>query len=194
MKTLLTLCVLLFSSSVVADDISDFQIEGMSVGDSLLDYMTEEEIKNEIRVNRYMYNYLTDEFGEVYLFNEIKNYDYMSFFVKTDDKNYLIYGLKGIIKINNLEKCLEKQNKLLSDSKEVIPNSEPEIENIDHPVDPTGKSKIYSKFIYLNSGDFIRVACNMFEKKLAKKNNWNSGLTLFIGKEELEYWLRTHNQ
>tara|TARA_B100001758_G_C18150014_1_gene473529 strand:- start:54 stop:638 length:585 start_codon:yes stop_codon:yes gene_type:complete len=194
MKTLLTLCVLLFSSSVVADDISDFQIEGMSVGDSLLDYMTEEEIKNEIRVNRYMYNYLTDEFGEVYLFNEIKNYDYMSFFVKTDDKNYLIYGLRGVIKINNLEKCLEKQNKLLSDSKEVIPNSEPEIENIDHPVDPTGKSKIYSKFIYLNSGDFIRVACNMFEKKLAKKNNWNSGLTLFIGKEELEYWLRTHNQ
>jgi len=194
MKTLLTLFFLLFSSSVVAEDISDFQIEGMSIGDSLLDYMTEEEIKTEIRVNRYMYNYLTDEFGEVYFFDEVKNYDYMSFFVKTDDKNYLIYGLRGVIKINNLEKCFEKQNKLLSDSKDVIPNSEPKIENIDHPVDPTGKSKIYSKFIYLNSGDFIRVACNMFEKKLAKKNNWNNGLTLFIGKEELEYWLRTHNQ
>ena len=44
MKILLTLFVLLFSPSVLAEDISDFQIEGMSVGDSLLDYFSEEEI------------------------------------------------------------------------------------------------------------------------------------------------------
>ena len=47
MKTLLTLFVLLFSSSVFTDDISDFEIEGISIGDSLLDYMTEEKIKEE---------------------------------------------------------------------------------------------------------------------------------------------------
>ena len=29
-----------------ADDIRDFQIEGMSIGDSLLDYFSEEQIKN----------------------------------------------------------------------------------------------------------------------------------------------------
>ena len=29
-----------------ADDIRDFQIEGMSLGDSLLDYFSEEEINN----------------------------------------------------------------------------------------------------------------------------------------------------
>ena len=44
MKTFLVLFVLLFSSSVFADDISDFEIEGISIGDSLLDYMTEDEI------------------------------------------------------------------------------------------------------------------------------------------------------
>ncbi len=48
MKILITLFVLLFSFPVFADDISDFQIEGMSIGDSLLDYMTVEEINNEI--------------------------------------------------------------------------------------------------------------------------------------------------
>ena len=47
MKILLTLFVLFFSSSVFAEDISDFQIEGISVGESLLDYMSEEEIKKE---------------------------------------------------------------------------------------------------------------------------------------------------
>ena len=45
MKILLTLFVLLFSSSVLAEDISDFQIEGMSIGDSLLDYLTKNEIE-----------------------------------------------------------------------------------------------------------------------------------------------------
>ena len=41
MKKTLILLVLLFSSSVFAEDISDFQIEGMSIGDSLLDYVSE---------------------------------------------------------------------------------------------------------------------------------------------------------
>ena len=44
MKTLLTLFVLLFSSTAVADDISDFQIEGMSIGDSLLKHYDKNEI------------------------------------------------------------------------------------------------------------------------------------------------------
>ena len=48
MKKTLIILVLLFSSSVFADDISDFEIEGMSIGDSLLDYMSEEEILKEI--------------------------------------------------------------------------------------------------------------------------------------------------
>ena len=45
MKILLTLFVFFFSSLVFAEDISDFEIEGMSIGDSLLDYMNEDEIK-----------------------------------------------------------------------------------------------------------------------------------------------------
>ena len=49
MKILLTFYVLFFSSLVFADDISDFQIEGISVGDSLLDYFSKKEIeKNKI--------------------------------------------------------------------------------------------------------------------------------------------------
>ena len=59
MKILLTLVVLFFSTLVFADDISDFEIEGMSIGDSLLDYMSKEEIKNKINSyndNGYIYN------------------------------------------------------------------------------------------------------------------------------------------
>jgi len=55
MKKLLILLFsffLLISPSVFADDISDFEIEGISIGDSLLDYMTKEEILQAIEKNK----------------------------------------------------------------------------------------------------------------------------------------------
>ena len=47
MRFFLLILVLIssFQSLTKADDITDFQIEGMSVGDSLLDYYSEKEIK-----------------------------------------------------------------------------------------------------------------------------------------------------
>ena len=58
MKTLLILFVLLFSSSVVAGDVSDFEIEGVSFGDSLLDFMSKEEILKQISNPLTLYDYL----------------------------------------------------------------------------------------------------------------------------------------
>ena len=48
LSTYLFLILFSFSAPSFADDIRDFQIEGMSVGDSLLDYFNEEEINNNI--------------------------------------------------------------------------------------------------------------------------------------------------
>jgi len=47
MRVFIAVIVLIFSlqSWTKADDIRDFQIEGISIGDSLLDYFSEEEIK-----------------------------------------------------------------------------------------------------------------------------------------------------
>ena len=64
MKILLTLLVMLFSSSVFADDISDFQIEGISIGDSLLNYFSEEKIINSKQndvVGKFYYTELRDK-------------------------------------------------------------------------------------------------------------------------------------
>ena len=49
MKTLLTLFVLFFSSSVLADDISDFEIEGMSLGDNIQDHFSKNQLEQFYR-------------------------------------------------------------------------------------------------------------------------------------------------
>ena len=48
MKRLLLILILTFSfqNLTKADDIRDFEIEGISIGDSLLDYFSQEEINN----------------------------------------------------------------------------------------------------------------------------------------------------
>ena len=50
MKRLLLILILTLSFQTLskADDIRDFEIEGMSIGDSLLDFFTEREIKNNL--------------------------------------------------------------------------------------------------------------------------------------------------
>ena len=52
MKKLLAIVVLglIFITPSQADDIRDFQIEGMSIGDSALNYFSEKEIKKNIRI------------------------------------------------------------------------------------------------------------------------------------------------
>ena len=68
-----------------ADDIRDFQIEGMSIGDSLLDYFSEEVIKKN-KVNYYN----SEEFVPVYIEDSSKfnNYNGVQFHYKKNDKNF----------------------------------------------------------------------------------------------------------
>ena len=51
MRIFLSVLILIFSfqSSTKADDIRDFEIEGMSIGDSALDHFTKQEIEKNIR-------------------------------------------------------------------------------------------------------------------------------------------------
>ena len=49
--------IFFITSDVKADDIRDFQIEGMSVGDSLLDYLPKSEIKKNFYPNSKKFAY-----------------------------------------------------------------------------------------------------------------------------------------
>ena len=78
-KLLVFLFSLFFLSSppVFADDISDFSIEGMSVGDSLLDYMTEDQIVEEIELSLsfddYYYLREPNKYAEIYFYKNLQD-------------------------------------------------------------------------------------------------------------------------
>ena len=108
MKRLLLILILTlsFQTWTKADDIRDFEIEGMSIGDSLLDYMTKEEII-EIREDYYKddtYSSITI-FSNDYSFN-ISFYNALVLSYKTNDNKFLLKGVAGIIRYKeNINEC-----------------------------------------------------------------------------------------
>ena len=95
-----------FIFNVKADDISDFQIEGISVGDSLLDYFTKKEIRKE---RKYRIKYPNSNKFTAITFVEYPNlkfYNSIQVNVKNKDKKYIIYSISGIIYFPNNSKVL----------------------------------------------------------------------------------------
>ena len=127
MKKLLTFLFsvfLLSSPSVFADDISDFEIEGISIGDSLLDYTTEDEIIEEIELNKYTYSHLNEpnNYAEVYLRKTSSTYDIFSVFVKNNssskyvtnkNEKYIVQSVSGKIRYDSdIDSCFQKKMKV----------------------------------------------------------------------------------
>ena len=98
-----------FSAPSFADDISEFQIEGMSIGNSSLDYMSEEEIKENV-----VFVYSDKKFTISVYKKSTEIYDSgVGSTYKSKDKKYKIHGVQGMIYFeNNIEGCYEKQDEI----------------------------------------------------------------------------------
>ena len=108
LSTYLFLILFSFSAPSFADDIQDFEIEGMTVGDSLLDYMSEEEIKENVG---YIYPKKKFTVSIYKKSTEIYNSGVGSTY-KSKDKKYKIHGVQGRISFMNIEDCYEKQDEV----------------------------------------------------------------------------------
>ena len=128
MKKLSTyLFLILFSFSVpsFADDISEFEIEGISIGDSLLDFFSEEEIKNNIKLDYFSpIQNKTINLTELNKFPFFEIYDALQIVFKTNDKKYKIYGLHGVKDFDDINNCYKKLDKIAEEFSEMFKNAE----------------------------------------------------------------------
>jgi len=158
MKRLLLILIFTFSfqSLSKADDISDFEIEGMSIGDSLLDYFTEEEIlankPNWFKNNEYsIANDLYSENFETYIIVQAA--------YKTKDKKYILEGLEGYKLFDNVKECFKIQNNIINELNVLFKNlNKSEKKTFEHQA-PDNKSIITSISYYFENGDRVMVGC-----------------------------------
>ena len=152
--------------------------------------MSEKNIKTEIKKTRYMYTYLNEDYGEVYLYGNFDNYDRLSFFVKPNDEKFLIYEVRGLISyIEDLNGCHKKQNEIVEEISKIFEDAKKSERSFKSRHDPSGKStKDKVKFTF-NSGDEIQVNCSNWEENLRIKNNWGEGISVIIATNEVLNWL-----
>jgi len=187
MKILLTLFVLLFSSSLVAEDISNFQIEGMTVGDSLLDFYEEKEIKEAIKNT--VYYYPDKKFLDIFIKTpSSSNYDWFQITLKSNDKNYKVYIMTGLIDyINNIKDCYPKKTEIAKEIKNIF-DHKIKLENSKqiHSADKSGKSTIDRSTFQIKGGE-IQVECTDWSKNV----EWTDNLRINIKSDEAIKYLWT---
>ena len=189
LSTYLFLILFSFSTPSFADDISEYQIEGMSIGDSLLDNLSKEEIITEIEINKSSYNHLTEDFGEVYLRGNFVNYEVLSFFVKPKDKHYTIYAIKGGISYDDkLEQCFAKQKEIEKEFSSIYKNAKKRKGTSVFDWDPTGESVTHNIEFDFDAGHGISVNCTKYKKSLKIENRLIDTLQVIIDTKEVIDW------
>ena len=183
--------ILIFSlqSWTKAEDISDFQIEGMSIGDSALDFFNEEDL---IKTKKYYRG--TD--SKIFYLSSINshkfnNYENIMFHFKDNDSSFKIYGISAAIwfsenDIRNLDDCLVERNKVDQELIKLFKNLEREVsDNNVHNADVTGKSITYNIRYWFQEGHNAGTSCYI----LSKEFGGTSHLKVMVNSSELIDWI-----
>ena len=156
----------------LADDIRDFQIEGMSVGDSLLDYFNKTQIEKQ-KNSKNTYKYKKGKFiiigvGDIsssyYLKKKIEVYEELSIVIKSDDKNYIVKGLSGIYWCkSNIQNCFSKKKEIVSELKKYFKNIKTYERESVHKADKSKESKVYSTYFTFKKNKAANMGVQIYD-------------------------------
>jgi hypothetical protein len=190
MKRLLLILILTFSFQTLtkADDIRDFEIEGMSIGDSLLKFINEKEILN----NKMNYQYKNDKYFSISINDSfyLKTYDFIEIYLKKNDKKYIIYSIDAANFFDDKKKCLSNMDEIKDDISDLfVSRVRQNKKKIIHPSDPSDKSIYYRTSWKIKNRDFIAIECVFWSQDFKDKHNFGDHLRISVTKKEIDDWL-----
>ena len=186
-REFIAILILIFSlqASTKADDIRDFEIEGMSIGDSLLDYFSEEEITKTFFYKSKKYFSFTSSKSS------FKIYDGIQFHVKDNDKTYTIEAIEGVkLFQNKINECKKLKKVVVGEVSSIFIDAEKKNDSGNHLYDKTGDSKYYRTTFFTSPKDrynSIEVACFDWSKILEKK--YGDKLTVGIKTQKFQKFM-----
>ena len=192
-KTLLLLFSLFFvnSPAVLAEEFTyeeekmrNFEVLGMSIGDSLLDFMPEVDIFYAIEKykssNRYSHLNEPHKFLEITVpKQEDYLYDGAEVFIKnTMPRDYTIYGIRGYrYYIEDFDACIKRRNQIV----EILTDFFPDADTGSKVVEDNKSITDTFSIGYPTKNRIIDVYCSDFE---------NTNLTFIIRPKEFSDWIR----
>ena len=187
MKRLLLILILMFSfqSLIKADDIRDFQVEGISIGDSALDYFTKEEI---VKNKRDFYNskkYSTSSIES----DKYNKFETVQISYRSSDQLFKILDISGVLFMNYNECMKDIKNISLEFDQMFVNTRKGKLDTYKNNDDPYGKSKVSDAYWYFDNNDVIVLACFYVDTKWAGESNFKSEFRVSIGTDEFNKFL-----
>jgi hypothetical protein len=190
-RVFLLFVLLFFTTPLKADNISDFEIEGMSIGDSLLDYMSKEEIKKKMNAKSSFW-YKTNAYVSILIKSDnFKVYDEIGIVIEPTDNNFIMHSIEGTFNYNdNINECYKKQNIITSDLKDMFyDDAKFNTFTREYSADKSGKSTSkYNDFVFPDDSA-IRVICYDMNKDFIDPNDQ---LYLAIVSKQFMKWLNNN--
>ena len=190
MKNILLIFLLILSlqSWTKADDISEFEIEGISIGESALKYFKKSDFK---KFYKQTYpgsdDYLGVEIPQHLSKIKFSNYDSITLNWKKNDKSMKIVAISGIkLFPKNLNGCLKERDIIASEIKNILNNFKEETYEMDFG--DMNDSISYTIDLKIKDGS-IRIWCTDWDEKSEKENNWEDDLSVSIDTKEFIYWV-----
>jgi len=180
MRALIIFLVLVFNLQfwTKADDISDFEIEGFRVNDSLLKHFTIEEIKKNTDKNA-LRNF-NGKYSMSNFMSKIGDYDGIQVVYETSDEQFIALSIAGGIFYNNFKDCLKKKKSISNEIQILFKNAEDVLNKVTKmKADKSGKSIRNADMYFLNDG-IVAVTCTDWSDKITKSFNWTDNLRVHI--------------
>ena len=190
MRIFIAVLVLIFSlqSLTKADDIRDFEIEGMSVGDSLLDYYELDEINSWEKLTYPSSN----KFFKIDAPSAKGDYDDLGFHLKKNDSKFVIYEISGGRYFDNqISECMEFKKKVALEISDITKNLKKNSYRYYYKKVENGKSYADIDDFEYDNGDQIRLWCVNWSDKVEEKLNFTDNFSISLTPREHMRWINT---
>ena len=157
-----------------AEDIREFQIEGISIYDSLTKFISKNQIlkkKNSYKDKGYMYK--SRDFYSITFFKgeafDLAKFDEIQFHLKDNDNLYIIHSVTGAKHISDKNKCLKEMKK-----------TERELDNLFKGIQKRSKKNyehasklgsIYKRTVYYFSDGNVAMRCDTWDRSTGIKDS-----------------------
>ena len=195
MRVFIAALVLIFSlqSWARADDISEFEIGGFTLNQSLLDNYKKDYLISNWKSQKHTYDFNSQKYYKIAFFDtKVDPYDSIVLYTLKTDKLFKIKSITGFRENMDIKNCYRDQKSIADEIFNLFPNT---IRKTYGPskkeVDPTGNSTEKGIYFVFENGAAAGVACLDYGEEFLKKYpHTDDHMQVYLDTKEYSEWLK----
>ena len=193
MRMFISVLILIFSLQfwTKAEDISKFEISGISIKDEIENFLTKSEVKKYKTKIFKTDEYITLQFQASVL--DTNEYDLLE--INYKNPILIVKSIAGIKFFKNVNECFNQQDEIISSLNEMFSNNKnvsfKEKKVYDHGADTSGKSTYTRASFVFPNGDKISIDCNHYSQNFINLYKVDHQLYVAIDTKEFDDFLES---